>query len=99
MEAQVKEIVKKYKEKIRDSCIFFAPNIPIDKQKHALKSYADEAVFEDILLLIDDTLFGSAKDGLLLTDQKIYTHSLLETPFNFTLSAIESVRVEEGSPN
>lgn len=96
---EIKEIVEKYKDKIRDGCVYFAPNIPVDKQKRVLESYAEEAVFEEILILIDDTLFGGAKDGVTITDHKIYTHSLLESPYNFELKAIESARFAEGSPN
>jgi hypothetical protein len=74
MEKTVISIVESYKAKLKSGSIFFAPNVPPKKLKNALNVYAGKAVFEEILVLIDCTVFGSAKDGVLITNERIYAH-------------------------
>ncbi|MGI6085696.1 MAG: hypothetical protein ACOYIF_09670, partial [Acetivibrionales bacterium] len=62
---------------------FIGKYIPEKKLKNAMASYAQLSNDEVPLLLIDDTLFGSAKDGLLMTTSNLYYSTLLkpgETP-------------------
>ena len=71
-----------YKKEIMDFCQAFnkkfgsnnyyfrcVPKIPAKKMRNALDSYAAQhgVQSEDVLLLCDTTLFGSAKEGFLLT--------------------------------
>ena len=94
MEETVISIVQKYRTKIKDDAIFFAPEIPAKKFKNALDTYAQDAVFEEILVLIDNTLFGSAKDGALITDRRIYMHDLWSTPKNYFWKDIEKLNLD-----
>jgi len=66
------EIVSENRYKIHDDNIFFLDNIPKKKLRNAIKVYANISNNETPLVLIDDTIFGSAKNGLLLTDKAIY---------------------------
>lgn len=50
----------------------FVGKIPPKKLNNAIKSFAKEVAPEDVLLLYDDTFFGSAKNGLLLTAEAVY---------------------------
>lgn len=43
------------------------------KMKTAINTYAKEAVKEQVIAVIDHTVFGSAKDGAILTDKTIYS--------------------------
>lgn len=71
------KIVEYYSTKISDGQIFFNPNIPNKKLNNAIKSYAN-INNETVLCLIDDTVFGSAKVGLILTDRAIYMKDSIE---------------------
>lgn len=56
--------------------IYVKPNIPSKKLNNAL-SYASGVVPEDVLILIDDTVFGGARDGILVTRDAIYCHEIM----------------------
>jgi hypothetical protein len=43
------------------------------------------------LILFDNTAFGGAKDGLVITDKKVYCHNMWENPFFLNLSDISNV--------
>ena len=62
---------------IKDEKIFIAPNIPAKKINNALSSYASSISPEDVLVLIDDTLWGGAKDGCILTTSEIYAKEFM----------------------
>jgi len=61
------------KENIKDvgKDIYVVSDIPEKKLNNALKSYGKDVSYESILTLYDDTLFGSASDGFLLTGEKV----------------------------
>jgi hypothetical protein len=51
------------------SCIFFSPDIPKNKSDNVLEKYSKLLKpKEQILLIYDGTMFGSAKDGFILTN-------------------------------
>jgi hypothetical protein len=50
----------------------FVGTIPPKKLNNAIKTYATQVSPADVLLLYDNTVFGSAKDGLLLTAEEVY---------------------------
>lgn len=47
------------------------PDIPDEKLSNALKDYAHAVARDEVLALYDATLFGSAKDGAVLTEDRI----------------------------
>jgi hypothetical protein len=71
--------------------IYVVPNIPEKKLNNALKSYGNNVSYESVLALYDDTLFGSASDGMLFTGEKML-HNKYGT---FFYSDIESVKYVE----
>ncbi|MGI9257097.1 MAG: SHOCT domain-containing protein [Salinispira sp.] len=92
----VLQIVKEYSTKIKDGHIFFAPDIPMEKLGNVLKSYGKGVAEEDALLLIDNTAFGNAKDGLLMTPSRLYIHNQMENPQHIDIADIQSVSFAEG---
>lgn len=52
--------------------IYFGRAISEKKLTNAIASYANFAQGDRVVLLIDDTAFGSAKHGLLMTDRAVY---------------------------
>lgn len=96
MSEAVKQIVQAYSTQIKDSHIFFQPDIPRKKLRNALTSYAKGAQEQDTLVLVDNTVFGSAKDGALLTPTALYTHNQMEQPKRIEISEIETVSFSKG---
>jgi hypothetical protein len=59
--------------------LYVVPNIPADKQRNALRDYADEMAPDEVLALYDATLTGNAKDGALFAaDRFVFQNSNLE---------------------
>lgn len=72
--------------------IFVAPSIP-DKKLAAAKAqfaFGDEKV----IALYDDTLFGSGKDGIAVTESYLYAKQLWENPRSVKLSSIKTITTE-----
>ena len=67
----VLEEIKKSLEGFTNGNLFVG-TIPPKKLKNAITSYATEVSPEDVLLLYDNTVFGSAKEGLILTAEAVY---------------------------
>lgn len=56
------------------------PDIPYKKLVGAIGAYAPGVKPDDVLVLVDDTVFGSAKDGLLVTREGIYSKKSFQQP-------------------
>ncbi len=56
--------------------------------KGALKSYVKDAAEGDVLLLIDDTVMGSGKKGVVMTTDGIYFSASFSKPFHIRYSDI-----------
>ena len=65
---------------ISDVHIFTAPDIPENKLSAALMSYAPDVLPKDVLVLVDDTFWGGAKEGLIVTRKKLYAKAFLSSP-------------------
>lgn len=72
---------------IGDPHIFIAPNIPTTKLHNALESYANGVSPEDVLVLVDDTLLGGAKEGVIITKRKLFCKQFMQSPVAFALTA------------
>jgi hypothetical protein len=95
--AAVEVFLSKGVQTIQDKKFFFAPNFNAKKLANALESYAPGVRPEDVLLFIDSTAFGGAKDGLLITREKLYAKNAFEHPISSPMIGIESVAfVERG---
>lgn len=55
----------------RFSRTYFAPSIPLKKLSNALQSYGRGIQAEEVVALMDTTVFGGAKDGVMLTENQI----------------------------
>ncbi len=96
MDARVIEIVRNYRARIMDKNIFFKPNIPDRKLNNVINSYAMGVRPSQALMLIDNTVFGNAKDGALLTPNALYAHNITEKPFRVELAGLSTVGFVEG---
>jgi ribosomal protein L40E len=60
--------------------VYKFPSIPEKKLSNAKNKYAFLRGDELLLGLVDETCFGSAKDGFVLTTSGIYWHEMLQSP-------------------
>ncbi len=63
------------------------------KIKSAVKAYASTVREEEVFALFDDTLFGSGKEGFIMTTKGIYVKTSFTNAFNCTYSDINSIKV------
>tara|TARA_A100001037_G_scaffold211790_1_gene189854 strand:- start:2323 stop:2859 length:537 start_codon:yes stop_codon:yes gene_type:complete len=73
--------------------ITIMPEISSRKVRNAIKSYVPERDIkqEPVLLLIDNTLLRSGKQGMLITPRMMYSFSNISGKFSIRLEEIESV--------
>ena len=73
--------------------ISIKPGIKPKKIKNANKSYVpgDDIESDQVLLLIDNTVFGSGKQGMMLTDEMLFAFSNICGKYSIRLKDIESV--------
>lgn len=69
--------------------VFVTPDIPTKKLVNARGKYITRD--EPIVVLIDDTLFGSAKDGLAISENYVYAKGTLGDIKSVKISSIRSV--------
>ena len=91
---KLKDIVANYREKISNKKIFFSDDIPVKKLNNAMSMYAKLEGNEHPLMLIDDSIFGSAKVGTVLTNKRLYSRNDDFKTYTINLSEIKSVNFE-----
>lgn len=65
--------------------------IPVKKLKRAKQSYGQNLKEDEVIVLLyDGTAFGSAKEGLLLTNRKIYFKNVFKPSESLALSEVAS---------
>jgi hypothetical protein len=92
----IREIVERYDPTITDNHFFFQPNIPEKKLSNALGAFAKDVLPEDVLVLLDNSAFGSAKEGAILTEARLYAHSMMQRPVSIRLSSIGDASYKKG---
>ena len=95
MNAQIAEKVRSYSSKFPETGFLFTPAIPQKKIRNAIKAYAPDASESEVLLLLDTTVFGSAKDGLFLTSDALYAHPFLGKATKVSFKDIDTITLEE----
>ncbi len=75
--------------------LFFEPNIPKEKLKAARSTHrASLDRDERVLVLFDDTVFGGADDGFIITTEQIAWKNITEDPKHFAWDEIDPDEVE-----
>lgn len=78
---------------VDDVTIF--PKISKKKARNAIKSYANNLIKRnDLLLLIDNTILRSGKQGMFITKEELFAFSSYSGKFNISLSDIKTLRPE-----
>jgi hypothetical protein len=81
---------------ISDTSLFVKPQIPQKKFDGASSSYATGVSISDVLVLIDITVWGGAKEGMIVTSESIYFKELAHPPVCLPHSDIKSIAFEPG---
>lgn len=82
-------LVEKYCKRIRNEKIYLWPFIPTGLVQKAKETFAMESGEDEFVLgLIDNTVLGSAKTGLLITDQQVYAKNDLQKPKSAVLDKL-----------
>jgi len=88
----IETILAEVDDEIQGAYVFIGEDIPPKKLENAEKTYIGKlSESEYILLLVDSTLFGSAKEGCTLTSKRLYYKQAFSTPGHVNISEIESV--------
>lgn len=74
--------------------IHVAPNIPLKKLHGAIESYGGGVQPKDVVALIDDTVFGGAKEGMLFTETEVRSKAIFQPPQQWEMERIERVAFE-----
>lgn len=72
---------------------YFAPKIPVKKLSGALESYGQGIDPEDVLVVIDTTVFGGAREGMLLTESGIRTKDLASSPTRWKWQDVRQIEI------
>ncbi len=90
----VREIVCRKISQVQENSLFMGENIPQNKLINVLSTYAAGVKpQEEVLVLYDDTVFGGARDGFLLTTFHLYWHNFGQEAFYIPLADIERCSV------
>ncbi len=82
---------------LKDKDKFYVyPNIPRDKAQNAINAYCGGVDYEDVLIVLDETVFGSCKSGSVLTINSIFFKEDFETAKAFSLSEVSSCYAKKG---
>ena len=79
-----------------DPNIYVAPQIPMNKILGAMSYLPAQTQAEEVLVLVDETVFGQGKNGLCLTDQGIYFKEAFASANAYPLKSIRSVGYSMG---
>lgn len=74
-----------------DPAIFLTPQIPMNKILGAMSYLPPKTKPEEVLLLVDETVFGQGRNGLCLTTQGIYFKEAFANANTYPMKAITSV--------
>lgn len=77
--------------------VFLAPKIPMTKLTAALQSYGPGKGVRDIVALVDTTVMGGAREGLMLTQQGVLFKELLQHPGGLLWSRVREINVRKNS--
>ena len=74
--------------------LYFKPNIPQDKLVNAIKEYAPNIGMSTVIALIDETFWGSGKEGMIITDENIILSKKLGGR-SIPLSSVNQIHIKD----
>lgn len=77
--------------------IFITPDIPSKKLQNARSKFITSS--DEVIVLVDDTLFGSSKDGLAITENYIYAKQSMDAAKSMKIASVKSVTIQSNKLN
>lgn len=74
--------------------IAFAPDIPLKKMSGTLNSIGGYVDAEDVAVVIDDTVFGGSKEGVFITNDRIFVKEAFTDLAIYRLDSIQHIGAE-----
>ena len=96
---EVLDVVHEHTSLLGHQAVWLAPEIPRDKLTAATTSLAKLQPGEQPLVLIDSTASGNAKNGLLLTDERLYGRDMGLQTEEIAFGAIRTAEIKSGMVN
>jgi len=97
-EQQADQVYKLCGREVGISSLYVLEQIPPAKLKKASRSYALPMGQSEVpVLLYDDTVFGSAKEGFMLTNRRLCGKNIVEKGFFTDISDISGMSIEHGA--
>ena len=96
----IREAVRRFSP-IFELCTDVSTPSDIDHRKaaKAIAKYGDRDLdTDDVLLLIDNTILRSAKQGMFITEDRLFAYSEISGKYSIGLSDIETIKIEIRSP-
>lgn len=93
--ARVDALLEAAEKLIWSKEFFFAPAIPERKLLNAVGSMAPGLAKEDVAMLVDTTVFGGAKEGLLLSRDTLFVKDIAASPKHCAIHTIRTVELKE----
>lgn len=91
-------IIQNNKKLLNHSHVYLYPTIPDRKLDRVLEKYASTIDKDDILMIFDNTVFGSAADGFCLSDTEILWHNIAEQPTSLSYDKVKTIsKILKGS--
>lgn len=72
---------------------YFAPRIPVKKLSAARGNYAADLKEGEVVALVDTTVFGGAKEGIVLTEERMRVKELMSTTVDLPWTDIRSLDI------
>lgn len=94
--AAIERFLATVRDGINPKHLFLRPNIVKYKLDNALASIASGASKDDVIALIDTTVFGSGKDGLVVTAATLYAKDLGSEPKQVKVRDVREIRYVGG---
>ena len=77
--------------------IYFTPHIPLKKLSAAMANYAGDVRPEEVLVLMDTTVFGGSKEGMLLTETALRLKEIGVPRRVVEWSTVTTIEASEGA--
>lgn len=77
--------------------IYLASDIPLKKLSGALASYGEDLDASDVVVLIDDSIFGGGGDGVLVTEDALFLKSLGSDGRMFQLKTMQALETSKNA--
>jgi hypothetical protein len=87
----LQEYLKQSGKIVSSDRIYVAPDIPLKKISGALHSTSGAITAEEIIVLIDDTVFGGAKEGVYITNDRIFVKAIMASLATYRLDGMQHI--------